>query len=148
LQTDAGFLLERRRRTRRIQRRVRRVTRGAPTRGASGASPPPAAAKRGEGFKMLRILVLLLVLLFVALMTWQERYLSTRWQHPLYVSIYPIAADESPVTRAYLASIQPELFKPVDRFFTREAERYRLQTDEPFRTRLRAELHPLPPQRA
>ena len=48
---------------------------------------------------MLRILVLLLVLLFVALMTWQERYLSTRWQHPLYVSIYPIAADESPVTR-------------------------------------------------
>ena len=97
---------------------------------------------------MLRILVLLLVLLFVALMTWQQRYLSTRWQHPLYVSIYPIAADESPVTRAYLASIQPELFKPVDRFFTREAERYRLQTDEPFRTRLRAELHPLPPQRA
>jgi hypothetical protein len=97
---------------------------------------------------MLRILVLLLVLLFVALMTWQERYLSTRWQHPLYVSIYPIAADESPVTRAYLASIQPELFKPVDRFFTREAERYRLQTDEPVRTRLRAELHSLPPRRA
>jgi hypothetical protein len=97
---------------------------------------------------MLRILVLLLVLLFVALMTWQERYLSTRWQHPLYVSIYPIAADESPVTRAYVAAIAPESFQPIDRFFTREAERYRLQTDEPVRTRLRAELHSLPPQRA
>jgi hypothetical protein len=125
------------------------MTQAAPSRGSrGGGAAPPAAATRGEGFKMLRILILLLVLLFVALMTWQERYLSTRWQHPLYVSIYPIAADDSPVTRAYLASIQPELFKPVDRFFTREAERYRLQTDEPVRTRLRAELHSLPPRRA
>jgi hypothetical protein len=124
------------------------VTGGTPAGGRrGGGAAPPAAPKRGEAFKMLRILVLLLMLLFVALMTWQERYLSTRWQHPLYVSIYPIAADESPVTQAYLASIQPELFKPVDRFFTREAERYRLQTDEPVRTRLRTELHSLPPQR-
>ena len=125
------------------------MTQGAPTRGArSGGATPPAAVKRGEGFKMLRILVLLLALLFVALMTWQERYLSTRWQHPLYVSIYPIAADESPVTRAYVAAIAPESFQPIDRFFTREAERYRLQTNEPFSTRLRSELHSLPPQRA
>lgn len=97
---------------------------------------------------MLRILVLLLILLFVALTTWQESYLSRRWQHPLYVSIYPIAADESPVTRVYLAALDLERYKPIDRFFTREAERYHLRTDEPFRTRLRAELQSLPPQRA
>jgi hypothetical protein len=97
---------------------------------------------------MLRILILLLILLFVALTTWQEGYLSRRWQHPLYVSIYPIAADESPVTRTYLAALDLERYKPIDRFFTREAERYHLRTDEPFRTRLRAELQSLPPQRA
>lgn len=108
---------------------------------------PATAAAQGGGFKMLRILVLLLVLLFVALMTWQDHYLSTRWRNPLYVAIYPIAADDSPVTRTYLAGLDPEVFKPIDRFFTGEAERYRLQTSEPVKTRLRAQLASLPPRR-
>jgi hypothetical protein len=73
---------------------------------------------------MLRILILLLVLLAVALTTWQDRYRSTRWHDPLYVAIYPIGADDSPVTRAYLAALDVERFKPIDRFFGREAERY------------------------
>jgi hypothetical protein len=97
---------------------------------------------------MLRILILLLVLLVVAMKTWQDRYLSTRWHDPLYVAIYPIAADDSPVTRTYLAALDVERFKPIDRFFAREAERYHLDTNEPFRTRLRAELRDRPPQRA
>jgi len=97
---------------------------------------------------MLRILILLLVLLVVATKTWQDRYLSTRWHDPLYVAIYPIAADDSPVTRTYLAALDVERFKPIDRFFAREAERYHLDTNEPFRTRLRAELQDRPPQRA
>jgi len=66
------------------------------------------------------------VLLLVAVTTCQERYLSTRWQVPLYVAIYPIAADDSPVTRAYLAALDAERFQPIDRFFMREAARYRL----------------------
>jgi hypothetical protein len=97
---------------------------------------------------MLRIAILLLVLLVVALKSWQDRYLSTRWHDPLYVSVYPIAADESPVTRAYLAALDVERFKPVDRFFVREAARYRLDADEPVRTRLRPELRERPPQHA
>jgi hypothetical protein len=97
---------------------------------------------------MLRITILLAVLLVVALTTWQERYLSTRWHEPLYVGVYPIAADDSPVTRAYLAGLDGERFKPIDRFFTREAERYHLDTSEPFRTRFRSQLQDRPPQRA
>jgi hypothetical protein len=97
---------------------------------------------------MLRVLILLLVLLAVALTTWQDRYLSTRWRNPLYVAIYPIAADASPVTRAYVAAIDAERFKPIDEFFAREASRYHLSTDEPIKTRLRGELHDRPPQRA
>jgi hypothetical protein len=93
-------------------------------------------------------LILLLVLLVVALTTCQERYLSTRWHEPLFISIYPIAADSSPVTREYLAALDSERFKPIDRFFAREADRYRLETNEPIRTRLRAELPDRPPQRA
>jgi hypothetical protein len=129
---------------------------GGPPRGASsrstaptrrGGAPPDAVSRRG-GFRMLRILILLLVLLVVALTTWQDRYLSTRWHDPLYVAIYPIAADDSPVTRAYLTALDAERFKPIDRFFMREAERYHLNTGEPIRTRLRPELHDRPPQRA
>jgi hypothetical protein len=97
---------------------------------------------------MLRISILLAVLLVVALTTWQERYLSTRWHEPLYVGVYPIAADDSPVTRTYLAALDGERFKPIDRFFAREADRYHLDTSEPFRTRLRSQLQDRPPQRA
>jgi hypothetical protein len=96
---------------------------------------------------MLRIAILLWVLLAVALSTWRDQYLSTRWHDPLYVAIYPIAADDSPVTRAYLTALDAEHFKPIDRFFVREAERYRLATSEPIRTRLRTELHDRPPSR-
>ena len=53
---------------------------------------------------MLRILVLLIILLVVALSTWQDRVRSTRWREPLFVSLYPIAADDSPVTLRYLAA--------------------------------------------
>jgi hypothetical protein len=106
----------------------------------------PAPPARG-GFKLLRILILLLVLLAVALSTWLDRYRSTRWQEPLYVAIYPIAADESPVTLNYVAALDADRFKPIDRFFMREARRYHLQAREPVRTRLRAELHDRPPQR-
>jgi hypothetical protein len=100
------------------------------------------------GFKLLRILILLLVLLIVALTTWQDRYRSTRWREPLYVAIYPIAADESPVTLSYVEALEADRFRPIDRFFMREAERYGLNAREPVRTRLRSELHDRPPQRA
>jgi hypothetical protein len=107
----------------------------------------PDSPYRG-GFKMLRILILLLVLLIVALTAWQDRYRSTRWREPLYVAIYPIAADESPVTLHYVAALDGDRFKPIDRFFMREAQRYHLRTPEPVKTRLRSELHDRPPQRA
>jgi len=94
---------------------------------------------------MLRILVLLLVLLAVALSTWQDRYRSTRWRVPLYVAIYPIAADDSPVTSSYVAALDADRFRSIDRFFIREAERYHLAAPEPVKTRLRSELHDQPP---
>lgn len=99
------------------------------------------------GFKRLRILALLLVLLLVASKSWMDRYLSTRWHDPLYVAIYPIAADDSAGTRAYLASLDAGRLQAIDRFFSREAARYGLSIQEPVRTRLRAELRDLPPAR-
>ena len=118
----------------------------APTQAPRSGMPPSGMPP--SGFKMLRVAILLGVLLLVAVTTCQERYLSTRWHDPLYVAIYPIAADDSPVTQAYVAALDAERFKPIDRFFAREAERYHLDTSEPVRTRLRSELSSRPPQRA
>jgi len=105
-------------------------------------------AKAGaSGFKQLRVAILLLILLLVSVTTCQTRFRTTGWRQPLYVAIYPIAADNSPVTARYVAALNSEYFKSIDRFFTREAARYHLQTDEPVKTRLRGELRELPPQR-
>jgi hypothetical protein len=106
------------------------------------------ALKRVRWWKTLRIAALLLILLLVALTTWQDRYRSTRWREPLFVAIYPIAADESAATMRYVDSLDGGKFKPIDRFFAREAARYQLRTDEPIRSRLRPALEDRPPQRA
>jgi hypothetical protein len=108
----------------------------------------PSPAPRGRGFKLLRIAILLSVLLLVALTAWQDRYLSTQWKTPLYVAIYPIAADGSAVTRAYVDALDANRFRPIDRFFAAEATRYGVGIDEPVKTRLRAPLASLPPRRA
>jgi len=105
------------------------------------------AARTGT-FRQVRILLLLIVLLVVSVTTCETRYASTRWRSPLYVAIYPIAADESPVTRAYVAALDGERFKPIDRFFEREAKRYGIELDDPVKTRLRSPLRDMPPQRA
>jgi len=99
-------------------------------------------------FKTLRVAILLLILLVVALTTWQDRYRSTRWREPLFVAIYPIAADDSAVTRSYVDALTGEQFKAIDLFFAREAVPYKLRTDEPIRSRLQPELEELPPQRS
>ncbi|MDB6083651.1 MAG: hypothetical protein JWN43_1532 [Gammaproteobacteria bacterium] len=104
--------------------------------------------KRVSRFRTLRVAILLLILGMVAVTTWQDRYRSTRWREPLFVAIYPVAADESTVTSRYVESLAGAQFTDIDFFFAREASRYHLRTNEPIRTRLRPSLQGLPPQRA
>ncbi len=105
-------------------------------------------AGRRHVWRNLRILILLTALLLVAVTTWQQRYLATRWRTPLFVAIYPVALDRSPATARYVATLEARDFAPIDGFFAREAARYRVPVGEPFRTRLRPELHESPPQRS
>ena len=59
-----------------------------------------------------------------------------------------MAADESAVTKHYVDSLEEGEFNAIDRFFAREAARYHLRTEQPFRSRLRPALEDRPPQRA
>jgi len=96
---------------------------------------------------MLRIAVLLIVLMLVAVATWRDRVHTTTWRVPLYVAIYPIAADDSAKTAAYVGALDAGRFDAIDRFFAGEARRYGLDIETPVKTRLQAPLAGLPPQR-
>jgi hypothetical protein len=116
----------------------------APPRVTSARRTPP----RRNVFRQVRILFLLLVLFLVAVTTCQERLRGTRWNVPLYVAVYPIAADDSAATRAYVDALEAAQFQSIDRFFEREARRYGLGLDQPVKTRLHPEIHERPPERA
>lgn len=109
-------------------------------------APAKDSASRSN-FRSLRVLALLLVLLLVAVGTWRDRVRSTQWRVPLFVAVYPIAADDSPVTREYVAALNRERFRAIDDFFKAQAARYGLSLETPLQTRLQAELKEVPPER-
>ena len=98
-------------------------------------------------WRNVRVAVLLLLLGVVALKTWRTAERTTRWDRPLYVSIYPIAADASPVTRAYLGRLDASSFADIDAFFAAAAAQYGLPAGAPIKTQLQPELALLPPPR-
>lgn len=94
-------------------------------------------------WKSIRIGILLIVLGVVASNAWLEQRRAVTWRDSLYVGIFPIAADDRPATRAYLGSLRRETFLALEPFFSREARRYGLALDQPFRV----ELYPAPAAR-
>ena len=91
-------------------------------------------------WKSIRIGILLIVLGVVASNAWLEQQRALSWRDSLYVGIFPVAADDRPATRAYLASLRSETFLMLEPFFAREARRYGLALERPFRV----ELYPAP----
>lgn len=96
-------------------------------------------------WKSIRIGILLMVLVIVASDAWFERQRTASWRESLYVGIFPVAADDRPATRAYLASLRRETFLPLEPFFAGEAKRYGLPLAAPFRVELYPALATPPP---
>ena len=94
-------------------------------------------------WKSIRTGILLIVLGVVASNAWLEQHRAVAWRDSLYVGIYPVAADDRPATRAYLGALRRETFQPLEPFFAREARRYGVALDRPFRF----ELYPAPAAR-
>jgi hypothetical protein len=105
-------------------------------------SPTP---RRGL-WRELRLLVLLAVLFLVALKTYFDRRHSTDWNDPLFIALYPIAADDSTVTTRYIGELNGESFAAIDEFFARETHRYGVQEERPVRIRLKGALTDRPPE--
>jgi hypothetical protein len=86
-------------------------------------------------FKRLRIAVLLYVLLFVAAAQFFTTRQTTDWDASLWVDIYTVPGDSDPLTRRYLDNLRANEFADAEAFLAREAERYGVALEQPFKFR-------------
>lgn len=96
-------------------------------------------------FRTVRIAILVFILANVAVGTWLTRARSTSWEQPLRVVVFPIDADGSPATRAYIGGLTRAAFQPVDDFFRDEAQRYRVGQPDPVDIFVAPEVRAVPP---
>ncbi len=99
-----------------------------------------------SAWRKLRIGILLFVLAVVAAQAWLLRLRLASWDHTLWVEVYPIAGDDSPVTRDYLAALTPKDFDAIEAFMAREASVHALPLAQPVRLELAPALAELPPE--
>lgn len=96
-------------------------------------------------WRRLRIAVLLFILASVALSAWQQKRHATAWTSTLQVAVMPIAGDDSPVTRRYLARLTRDDFQPMADYLNGEAQRYGVRELLPVALSLAPEVRDLPP---
>lgn len=94
--------------------------------------------------KTVRIFFWVLVVSAALLQLWQE-YDVLQWRHPLKVALYPVNADQSATSAAYIASLRAEDFEPLASFFSREAAKYQLPLRRPITFYLGPEIQAVPP---
>lgn len=96
-------------------------------------------------FKAIRVAILLFVLVMVALGSWLTKARSTDWDDSLWVKVYPINADGSPVVDAYIATLEVGDFADIEAFLQRETERYGKAIERPLRMELGLPVREQPP---
>jgi hypothetical protein len=82
----------------------------------------------------------------VAVSAWLTKERSTEWDRPLRVAIYPINADGSKTTQAYIEMLGIDSFADIEAFFDMEAERYTLALKNPVDVYLSSQIMKIPPQ--
>jgi len=86
--------------------------------------------------KRLRIAVLLYVLLFVAAAQFLTTRNATDWDVPLWVDIHAVAGDDDQITRSFIDALSETEFADAEAFLAREAKRYGVPLDQPFKLRV------------
>jgi hypothetical protein len=96
-------------------------------------------------FRLIRTTLLALILINVAVGTWLTRVRTTSWEHPLRVMMFPINADGSPGTAAYIAALRKDAFEPIADFMRSEGQRYGVSSYSPVDVYLGPEISTRPP---
>ncbi|MDT8320398.1 MAG: hypothetical protein RQ826_07710 [Xanthomonadales bacterium] len=96
-------------------------------------------------FKLIRIVILLSFLFVLVAGTWMTERRMASWERPILVTVYPVAADDTPSTRNFVEAIEESYFDEVNRFFAREALPYGFQVTPAFRFQLAPVTSEMPP---
>jgi len=99
-----------------------------------------------SGYRGLRILLLLIILLLVSVNAWLSQTRTTDWQEPLWAVVYPIAADTQPVTQFYVDALSEDHFDDMEIFMAREAHRYGVSLSKPLEVKLAPPIAAQPPE--
>jgi hypothetical protein len=87
-------------------------------------------------FKRIRVAILLYILAFIALGNFLAGARSTDWDETLWVDVYPINADGSARTQAYVDGLTTADFEQIETYFSAQGTRYGVRLDQPFRLEL------------
>jgi hypothetical protein len=96
-------------------------------------------------WKQIRIAFLLLILLCVVVWQWIDRATVTAWNRPLWIGIYPLNGDGSPVADQYVHQLEPRAFAGIEKFFADQGHDYGLSVDQPVHIELYSVGQNLPP---
>jgi hypothetical protein len=96
-------------------------------------------------FELLRKFSLLMILFVVALSTYLSGASTTDWRRPLLVKVYPISGDGLPKTASYIEQLSSDDFVGIEEFMSREAERFRVDINQPVNVELGSQLPEVPP---
>ena len=96
-------------------------------------------------WKALRVAILLVLLALVANTAWLEQRRVHAWAYTLTVGVFPVAGDDSPVTRDYLARLDGAEFTAIDEFLARQAHAYGVKLVEPVQITLYPAVATRPP---
>jgi len=96
-------------------------------------------------FRFIRIAALLTVLLVVAGNQFLTGSRFSSWDRPLWISIYPVLADNDGNIRRYAESLTADSFAAIGDFLKREAARYGRQLDTPVIIQVARPLTSMPP---
>jgi len=99
----------------------------------------------GGFYRKVRITILMGVLFFVSMNSWLTRLRSTDWNEELWVVVYPVNGDNSPVSQAYIDTLSASTFDSVESFLAIEAKRYAKTIADPVTVHLAPQVNVLPP---
>ncbi len=96
-------------------------------------------------WKKIRIFLLLFILFLVSADTYLTKFRSVSWEETLWVAVYPINVDNDPAIERYISGLSDRNFRQVEEFFNREAGRYGVALNQPFKMILAHNVNELPP---
>ena len=96
--------------------------------------------------KLLRIVILMSVLFVLLVGSWMTEKRLASWERPVWVTVYPIAADDAQDTRDFVESLNERSFDEINQFFERASLPYGIHLTPVFRFQIAPPAQNLPPE--